>query len=199
MVLVMDLLRGLLGSQSRAEILRLLFNGRDQEFYLRDLERRTGLLIRSVQYEMANLLKMDLVEERRDGNRRYFSANRMHPLYEDICQIVLKTSGWVLSLKHLLARPDVVLAFVFGSIASGEERAESDIDVMVIGDIGLRELTALTGPLARKTGRPINGITYTVREFSRRIKVKEHFISTVLASPRLYLIGSEDDIVKLGS
>src|ERR1700730_14418398 len=103
----MDALEGLLASRSRAEILRLLFNGENREFYLREIERRTGLIIRAVQQELPNLLKLDVIQARRDGNRRYFKANRSHPLYTDICQIVLKTSGWLAELKSTLARDDV--------------------------------------------------------------------------------------------
>ena len=194
----MDAFEGLLTSRSRAEILRLLFDRGDQEFYLREIERRTGLIIRSVQQELINLLKLDLVKSRKDGNRRYFSANRAHPLYSEICEMVIKTSGWVKSLKEALTRDDVKTAFVFGSVARGEERAESDIDLMVVGDISLRALSAVTGPIARKSRRIINAKVYTSQEFERRLKAKNHFLISVMETKKMYLIGTEDELKKMG-
>src|SRR5262245_9551759 len=99
MAIYMGLLEGLLASRSRASILRVLFNGENREYYLREIERETGLMVRAVQQELPNLLKLDLIQARKDGNRRYFRANRLHPLYSDLCQIVLKTSGWITELR----------------------------------------------------------------------------------------------------
>jgi DNA-binding transcriptional ArsR family regulator len=194
----MDALEGLLASRSRAEILRLLFDGESKEFYLRDIERRTGLIIRAVQQEILNLLKLDLIKARRDGNRRYFSANQTHPLYLELCQIVLKTSGWLAELKKALSRDGVRLAFIFGSIARGEERAASDIDLMVVGNIGLRTLSGLTGPVSRKSHRVINPHVYSTQEFGRRLKTKDHFVTSVIDSKKIYLIGTDDELQRLG-
>lgn len=194
----MNALEGLLASRSRAEILRLLFTGEEREFYLREIEKHTGLLIRAVQQEISNLLKLDLIRARKDGNRRYFCANRAHPLYPDLCQIVLKTSGWVSELTKALSREKVRLAFIFGSVARGEETAESDIDLMVVGDIGLRALSAITGPISRKAHRVVNPHSYSTQEFARRLKSKDHFLTSVIDSKKLYLAGSDDELEKLG-
>ncbi len=194
----MDALEGLLASRSRAAILRLLFDGENRERYLREIERDTGLVIRAVQQEISNLLNLDLIKARRDGNRRYFSANQEHPLYFELCQIVLKTAGWVTQLKKALSHDNVRLAFIFGSIARKEERAESDIDLMVVGDIGLRELSGLTGPISRKCHRVINPHVYSSKEFHRRLKTKDHFITSVIESKKMVLIGSDDELEKMG-
>lgn len=194
----MDLLGTLLSSRGRAEIVRLLFSGEAKEYYLREIERRTGLLVRSVQQETGSLVKMDLVRMRKDGNRVYFSANREHPLYTDLVQIVLKTSGWMNELRKALARDDVRVAFVFGSFARGEERAASDIDVMVIGEIGLRGLSTVIGPIQRKSQREINPHVYSEAEFQRRIKAKDHFLTSVLGTDRIFLIGNEHDFEEVG-
>ena len=187
-----------MASRSRAAILKLLFDGADHEFYLRDIERRTGLIIRAVQQEIPHLLKLDLIESRKDGNRRYLRANRKHPLYPEICQIVMKTTGWVSKLTRALTRPDVKFAFVFGSIARGDEKAESDIDLMVIGEIGLRLLSSLTGPISRKANRVVNPHVYSASEFERKMNTKDHFVTAVLESKKFFLIGSDDEIEKMG-
>jgi DNA-binding transcriptional ArsR family regulator len=131
----------------RAEVLRLLFADASRELHLRDLTRQSGLGLGTVQGELEKLSASDLVTSRRDGNRRYYRANSTHPLFPDLQQLVLKTSG----LRDVLAGAlgdvkGIEVAFVFGSLASSGGKAASDVDLFVIGDAGLRGLaTALRG------------------------------------------------------
>ncbi len=84
-----------------------------------------------------------MVIARKDGNRIYYRANSRHPVHGDLCSLVLKTNGLAGVLRQALPDKQVRLAFVFGSIARGETRAVSDVDLMVIGQVGLRRLTQL--------------------------------------------------------
>jgi hypothetical protein len=194
----MDLLGTLLSSRGRAEVIRLLFSGEGKEYYLREIERQTGVQVRSVQAETATLVKLDLVRSRKDGNRVYFGANREHPLYPDLVQIVIKTSGWISELRKALNRDGVRVAFVFGSFARGEEKAASDIDLMVVGGIGLRGMSGIVGPIQRKAQREINPHVYSEAEFQRRMKNKDHFLTSVLGTERIFLVGNEDDLEEIG-
>ena len=145
----MSLLSEILSSKVRAEIFRILFGLGELEVHMRELERRSGFTIGTIQTELKKLLSLDLVVKRKDGNRSYFSANKTHPLYQDIRSMVLKTAGLVDILKGALQdQKDIQLAFVFGSIARNQAMAESDIDLFIIGDTGLRNITILlSGPI----------------------------------------------------
>ena len=101
-------------------------------------------------------------------------------------------------LREALGEAEIQIAFVFGSVASGAERATSDVDLMVIGAISLRQLSKRLSSLATKLGREINPHMLTPAEFARRIKEREHFINSVLETPRLFVIGSEDELSRLG-
>ena len=85
------MLTDLLSSKTRSELLRILFDGRGTEHYLRDLERLSNIKISSIQKEVKNLVGIDLLKSRKDGNRLYFKANLAHPIYSDIVSIVSKT------------------------------------------------------------------------------------------------------------
>ena len=140
----MNILPQLLSSKVRAEIFRLLFGVNLDELHMRELERGAGCTIGPIQAELRKLLSLQLVTSRRSGNRLYYRANTAHPVYPEIHSIVLKTSGLCDYLKEgLHLRDDIELAFVFGSIAAGNDGAASDIDLMVIGTIGLRALSAV--------------------------------------------------------
>ena len=93
----------------------------------------------TVRQELKKLTRLGVVEARRDGNRTYYRASDAHPLYPDICNLMLKTSGLTDVLRAALGgAADIELAVVFGSVASAGAKAHSDIDLMVIGTIGLR-------------------------------------------------------------
>jgi predicted nucleotidyltransferase len=147
---------------------------------------------------MERLLKVGLVTSRRDGNRLYYQANRSSPVYPELRTLVLKTTGLANVLSIALPHPDVELAFVFGSLAREDARPESDVDLMVLGTVGLRTVTKLLTGVSETLGREINPHVLTTKEFVQRQRAQDHFISSVLTSPRLFIIGSENELAKLG-
>lgn len=195
----MNILADILSSRVRAEIFRLLFGPEAARLHMRELERQSGCVIGSIQTELKKLQRLDLVTSQRDGNRLYYQANVDHPLYADIRSMVSKTSGWAAQLRARLEHEDGIrLAFVFGSLARGEERAASDIDLMVIGSLGLRRLTGLLSGLAVQVGREINPHVMEVAEFVRRRAEGEHFVAELVASEKVFIKGREDDFGQLG-
>jgi predicted nucleotidyltransferase len=183
--------------QVRAEMLRLLFADAGRELHLRDLTRQSGLGLGTVQGELEKLSTSDLVTSRRDGNRRYYRANSNHPLFPDLQQLVLKTSG----LRDVLANAlkgmkGVDVAFVFGSLASGPGKAASDVDLFVIGDVGLRALAPALRKAVDAVGREINPVSMTTAEFRKR-RAKDPFVLDVLGKEKLFVKGDDDELERL--
>ena len=189
----MDTLSELLSSKVRAEIFRLLFGIKEEYLHVREIERRSGLAIGTVQQESRKLLRLGLITRRKDGNRVYYEANKNHPLYEEIHRMVLKTSGLVDVLRKRLDTSAVSCAIVFGSIAAGTETPDSDIDLLVIGSIGLRCVAKRLSGVAEVVGREINPHVMTVGEFSRRAEKNEHLVKNILKGERLFVTGTEND------
>ncbi len=165
---------------------------------MRELERQSGLALGTIQQELKKLEGMELLAARRDGNRVYYSANTTHPLYRDIRNLVLKTSGLVEVLREALSSEGIDLAFVFGSVARGEEGAEGDVDMIVIADVGLAALSALLSGVSEKLGREVNPHVMGRDEFKRRLQSGDHFLSRVMGSPKLFVVGDEDELARLG-
>jgi predicted nucleotidyltransferase len=189
----MSLLDKLLSSQVRSEIFQLLFDQRKRSFYLRDLHRRSGLALRTIQIEIEKLKNLDLVVSRRDGNRLYFSANVSHPLYNDLCRLVEKTAGIKFLLTEKLNElPGVKTAFVFGSVAKGTEGAESDVDLVVIGEVSLRSLSSLLKDMSNQIEREINPHIYSEQGFKDRLAKKDHFLTSLKSEKKIFLIGDEN-------
>lgn len=182
----------------RSEVLRLLFADEGSELHLRELTRRSGLTLGTLQTEVTKLLGADLLLSRRDGNRRYFRGNAAHPLFTDLRQLVLKTAG----LRDVLAEAirgvaGIESAFVFGSLASGSGKAGSDVDLMVIGDASLRTLASRLRAASNQLGREINPVTMTAAEFARD-RSKNPFLREVLGKEKLFIKGTADALARLG-
>ena len=105
----------------------------------------------------------------------------------------MKTVGLVDVLRAALTDKRIRLAFVFGSLARDEEKAESDVDLMVIGSLGLRTLSGLLAGVSDKIEREINPHVFTEEEFLKRIKDRDHFITSVLQSEKIFIIGNEHE------
>ena len=194
----MNLLAEILSSKIRSEIFRMLFGVNGGELHMREIERRSGLAIGTIQQELKKLLRLDLIKKRKDGNRLYYEANQEHPLYPDIRNLVLKTVGLVDFFREALkANPNIKLAFVFGSIARREEKDKSDVDLMIIGDIGMRQLTGHLSGVSGQIGREINPHILSIKEFLKRKSAKDHFLIQVLESPKIFIIGNENELTEL--
>ncbi|MBI3272989.1 MAG: nucleotidyltransferase domain-containing protein [Planctomycetes bacterium] len=194
----MDTLSVLLASRVKAELFRLLFTVPAREIHVRELARRARLNEATVRQELRRLSGLGLIEVRRDGNRAYYRANPRHPIYPDLRNLVLKTSGLAEVLREALRHPAVGLAFVFGSIAAGTERPESDVDLMVIGEIGLREVSKLLSGVGGKLGREVNPHVLTREEFGRRKRTRDHFLGSVLNAPKMFVIGDDLELEAMG-
>jgi DNA-binding transcriptional ArsR family regulator len=179
--------------RTRAEILRLLFAGGNQEIHLRDLARLAGLSPAALQKELTSLAAKEFVLTRRDGNRLYYRANTSHPLFPDLSGIVLKTSGIAAELGRALATVDGIdLALIFGSVAAGTASGQSDVDLLIIGNTGLRKLTPALRGVADAIGREINPICITPAEWRGKLQRGDAFAARVSAEPKLWLKGGLD-------
>ncbi|HPO17068.1 MAG TPA: nucleotidyltransferase domain-containing protein [Candidatus Hydrogenedentes bacterium] len=195
----MSTLPDILSSRTRAELFRLLFTFPEAELYVREIQRRTGLNDRAIRQELDKLSRLGLVTPRRDGNRLYYKARKDHPLFPDIRNLTLKTSGLADVLRERLDVDGVQIAFVFGSIANGSEKADSDIDLMVIGRVRMRELTRLLSGASEQLSREINPHILTLEEYRKRFQAKEHFLNNVLSNPKIMIKGAEDELERLGA
>lgn len=122
-------------------------------------------------------------------------------MFSEIRSLVAKTVGVSNILRTALAplAPKIRVAFVYGSVAKQAETAQSDIDLLIVGSASLDEVIAILSAASQQLGREINPVTYTVREFKAKLASANHFVTSVLREPKLFLIGSEDELRKLGA
>ena len=191
------MLQKLLGSQGRAEILKNLFTSEHKILHLRQLARLSGLSAPVLLRELNQLLTLKLVVAQRDGNRVNYSANVNSPLFSVLCELVLKTEGAAGILKEAFADSSASLVFIFGSYAKGTADADSDIDLFVIGDCGLRNVTKHIHAVAGKIGQEVNPYVITQNDFRTRLQNHDHFLMEICQSPKIFLKGDADEFAKL--
>ena len=150
----------------------------------------------SLQREIDALSKAGILEQRRDGRRVYFKADTRSPVYPDLRDLFAKTAGLVPLLQHELEvfGERIQLAFLYGSIARSEEDAGSDVDLMIVGTVGLSDLIPSLRLAERSVGRPVNPTVYSSAEFSQKARGLDHFLSTVLRGARQFVKGSENEL-----
>ena len=141
---------------------------------------------------------MGLLKTREDGNRLYFRANGGHPFFPEIRSLVEKTTGAPALLREALSDPGIRVAFIFGLTASGQEKPESDIDLFVIGDIGLRKLAKLLHGMTDRLGREVNPHVLSPEEFFQKVQKRDHFVANVIGSKKVFVIGDESELKRLG-
>jgi len=122
----------------------------------------------------------------------YYKADRMHPAFEDLKRVFLKTVALGDMLRDSLAplADRVNLVFIFGSLSQGRETAQSDIDLFLVGALSLRETTKILGPVTSDLGREFNPVVYPPEEFKKKARENQHFINEVIRGPKIWLIGN---------
>jgi DNA-binding MarR family transcriptional regulator len=190
----------LLFGQTRGRVLALLYGIPDQTFFVRQIARQIGTSVGSVQRELETLSQFGLIDRSTLGRQVFYQANRNHPVFAELHSLVAKTSGIFHLLRSALAplAKQISFALVYGSMARGDENAGSDVDLMVIGDVTLDEILAHLTPAERDLGRPINPTVYSLKEFKSKLHRGNHFLNSVTRGKKVFLIGEEDELRKMG-
>lgn len=167
-------------------------------WYMSDLARHLGVSPSSLQRELQSLVSAGILVRREEGRQVYFRADPECPVLSELQGIMVKTAGVADVLRAALAsfNESIDCAFIYGSFAKGTVVSESDIDVMVIGEVGLSELSPALKDAAEKIGRSVNPTVYPAMEFAKKLASGQHFLSTVMREERLYLIGDENKLAE---
>ena len=193
------MLETLLGSKLRAKVLGWLFSHPDERYFVRQLTALVKEDSTNVSRELARLEKTGILISTAEGKQKYYQANRQSPLFNELHGLILKTAGVadVLRSALVLAQGQIKVAFIFGSIASGNERRRSDIDLMVVGRISFEDVVSLLSPAEEKLGREVNAVVYPISEFKQKVGDDHHFVKTVFEGEKIYLIGDEGELRRL--
>ncbi len=168
-------------------------------WYLSELAQYLHTTPSSLQRELAALAASGILQKRREGTRIYFKAETRSPMFPELRRLFEKTVGLIPTVRQALGpfEDKITCAFVYGSVARSEEQAVSDIDLMVIGTVGLADLAPALRKAEARLGRDVNVTSYSAGEFRVKVAANDHFVSTVLRGPKQFVKGSQHDLDKL--
>lgn len=183
-------------SEYRRKVLALLLLHPGEQYHQREIARLTDTISGTLSRELAKMVEVGILKKVRVGNQVQYRADLQCPIYEELASILRKTDGWLQSLSIALQplAERIGAAFVFGSMASGKAGPESDIDLMVIGDVTFSDLITQLYPLQETLGREINPKHYPVSEWFQLVKEQGGFVQDLLSKPKLFVIGSEESL-----
>jgi predicted nucleotidyltransferase len=180
--------------------LALLYGRPDQSFYTREISRNVDASVGAVQRELENLSKVGLILRKSVGSQVFYQANRDTPIFQEMRALINKTIG-VFGVLRSGLRPlskQIAAAFVYGSVAREQETAQSDVDLMVVGKATLNQVLSRLSTAEKGIGRSINPTVYSVAEFKSKLAAGNHFLTSVLKGQKIFLLGDEDELRKMG-
>jgi uncharacterized protein len=182
-------------------VLGLLFGHPSESFHLREIARETGTGLGAVQRELERLYRAGLLTRERQGQQVHFAARVASPVFAELRGLLEKTGGAPAAIRAELQRLHRArlanFGFIYGSFASGKQKAESDLDLMVIGNVTLGRLLPALRKLQVRLGREINPTVFRRDEFIGKYHRGDHFIRRVMENPKLMLVGTEDELKEL--
>jgi len=186
---------GALFTSTQQRVFALLFGQPDRSFFVTQIMSLAGSGRGAVQRELKRLSESGLVTVTNIETKKHYQANPASPLFRELCGIVQKTVGLnapiVAALEPLADK--IEIAFIYGSVAKGADRSDSDIDLMVVADdIRLEDLFAILAPVEELLDRPISPTLLSNKEFAKRRESDGSFVARVLSGPMIALIGSVD-------
>ena len=181
-------------TQTQQRVLAVVFGNVSRSYYASEIIARAQIGSGAVQRELARLEASGLITSERIGNQKHYRANERSPVFGPLRELVLRTTGLVDVLREALAPlvPQLVAAFVFGSMARREDHASSDIDLFVISDtLTFAELFGALEPATRRLGREVNPTVHSQREVAVLRRKKNSFIERVMEQPKIWIHGDE--------
>ena len=182
---------------TQQRVLGLLYGLPDRSFFANEIITLSGSGSGAVQRELARLESSGLATARWIGNQKHYQANKDSPIFFGLWDIVQKTVGLAGPLHEAL-RPhesQIRAAFVFGSVAKKQDSVASDIDLMIISDsLSYADLFNALEAVTERLGRKVNPTVLSGKDLAKKSKPGSTFIERVLSQPKIWLIGSENDL-----
>lgn len=191
-----DMLKDLIISRVRVKLLELFLSNPGKIFHVRDMVRRTNEEINAVRRELAHLEKAGMVTKEPRANRLYYTFRKDYPLYFELLELVAKTTGLGKDLlKNRAKLGKIKFVMVSGSFIRKLPPAEERVDLLIVGNLVLPELSQIVKAEEVRCEREINYTVMTQEEFEFRKSRRDPFILGILEGSRVMIIGDEEELV----
>lgn len=193
----MNNLQDFMISKVRVKMMELFFNNIEEMYYVREITREIKEEINAVRRELERMLSAGILKSEQRGNRLYYFVNKKYLYFQEIQQMIVKSTGLGKKIRKLRRKLGSVSFVMFsGRFVRGLVPRQGEIDLLVIGEVVLPELEQLVKAEQEKLGREINYAVFSDDEFVFRKTRRDPFVMDVLYGTKIMVVGSEDDFVE---
>ena len=186
-------------SRVRAKLLKVFLQDPQDMFYVRELTRKVGEEINAVRRELERMQRRGLIKSEPRGNRLYYFVRKNYSFYQELLQLVAKTSGLGGAIhKNRNKLGKLKLVMFSGRFVRRKERQQNEVDVLIVGSVVLPQLAALIREEEARRGQEINYTAMTTEEFEFRRSRRDPFLLGILGGSRIMIVGNEDELVGQG-
>lgn len=180
-------------NESLANVLTLFCLNPASEFFQKTIADRTGKRLIQVQRSLKTLEDIGLITSRKEGRMIFYKAEPTHPAFQDLKNIFMKTISLGDTLRKALEQyaKQIDFAWIYGSVAQGKEKSDSDIDLVMISDLSLKELSQITEPLTASLNRELNPLFMSPFSLIKRIQEGDHFVAQLMQGEKIWIIGDD--------
>lgn len=183
-------------SRVRVKLFKIFFENPQEMYYVRQLTRMSSEEINAVRRELNRMDKAGIVKKEQRGNRLYYFIHEGYDFYEDLLSLVAKTTGIGLGLRKGRAKlGKVKFAMLSGKFVRRKQRDQGDVDLLVVGDVVMPELTLIVQKEEARLSTEINYTVMTENEFMFRKSRRDPFLLGILSKSRVMIIGDEEGLV----
>lgn len=178
-----------LRSKITQKILNLFFLNEKERFYVNELAKLIREDPSNVHKKLIELKDEGILSDEFQGKERYFFLNLKYPFFKEYKKIILKGLGFEKILREKLSKlKGINSVYIFGSYAKDKLSLESDIDLLIIGDFNTLKLQKVLLEIQSSTGREINSVELTKKEFEKRTKEKDPFLKDIFSEKHIKIL-----------
>ena len=185
-------------SKVRVKLVQVFFQKPAEMWYVRELTRLTDEEINAVRRELARMSECGMLKSEERGNRLYYMLNSAYDFYPELLTLVAKTTGLGKEIKKNRKKlGDIEFVMFSGAFAKYGKRSHTDVDILIVGDVVIPELTDLVKKEEEKRGSEINYTVISRDEFTFRKERRDPFLKEILSGSRVMIIGNEDEMLEV--
>jgi len=183
-------------------ILKTMSKDLNKWYYTRELAKLSKVSLGTVSSEFSKLVKEGLIEQKVEGQEKYYKLNLANPRTRKLCELFEtdKREGlfkenrrlaWI--LEDFMKRvsefvPETQSIILFGSAARGQITPKSDIDLLVLTTDSQEQqfkklmdsIDKLAGEISGRHPAKLAPVVMMMKDFEKSIKDKKRFAVDVL-------------------
>jgi predicted nucleotidyltransferase len=170
----------LITSKTRIKLLLKFFLNGQNKAYLRNLEAEFGESSNGIRVELNKFEEAGLLTTSAEGNKKIYTANTRHPMFDDIRSILMKYTGLDKIAEQVISKlGEVEAVYLVGELARGLDNPI--IDLLFVGEIDKNYLLKLTERAEKLIHKKVRFVIFSVKEF----ELQKHII---LQEPHLEIL-----------